>query len=68
MGRIWFLAMAFFSLVTVAVAAEEEGAKQPNAPAAGERIQQLRAEPLGRGHYAPGRGRSANETDAAPFR
>jgi hypothetical protein len=33
MGRIWFLAMAFFSFVTVAVAAEEEGAKQPSAPA-----------------------------------
>ena len=33
MGRIWFLAMAFFSFVTVAVAAEEKGAKQPSAPA-----------------------------------
>jgi hypothetical protein len=33
MGRIWFLAMAFFSFVTVAVAAEDEGAKQPSAPA-----------------------------------
>ena len=33
MGRIWFLAMAFFNFVTVAVAAEGEGAKQPPAPA-----------------------------------
>jgi len=33
MGRISFLAMAFFSFVTVAVAGEEEGAKQPRAPA-----------------------------------
>ena len=33
MGRIWFLAMAFFSFVTVAVAADEEGAQRPSAPA-----------------------------------
>ncbi|MGC1890946.1 MAG: hypothetical protein WA709_33540 [Stellaceae bacterium] len=33
MGRIWLLAMAFFGFVTVAVAAEEERAKQPSAPA-----------------------------------
>ena len=33
MGRIWFLAMVFFSFVTLSVAAEEERAKQPSAPA-----------------------------------
>ena len=33
MGRIWLLAMAFFGFFTVAVAAEEERAKQPSAPA-----------------------------------
>src|SRR5436853_479309 len=33
MDRIWLLAMAFFGFVTVAVAAEEERAKQPSAPA-----------------------------------
>ena len=33
MGRLWLLATGFFGFVTVAVAAEEKGAKQPNAPA-----------------------------------
>ena len=35
---------------------------------AGERIEQLRAEPFGRSHYSPCRGRSSNEADAASFR
>ena len=33
MGRRWFLAMAFFSFATFAVADEEKGVKQPSAPA-----------------------------------
>jgi hypothetical protein len=33
MRRIWLLAMAFSGFATVAVAAEDEGAKQPRTPA-----------------------------------
>ena len=33
MGMIWFLAIALLGFVTAAVAAEEQGAKKPSAPA-----------------------------------